>query len=156
MLRWWNRSLLIFSATSNVGSRSYLVIADFSMAPGVLASFKGLFFVDRFWFDCFVVFYHGPSIITFNSPFAIGPPWPKKDKAYGRPRSGCVIALKNEAKLAKRCNSYRDYMAPNARDQSTTNVVVRAFKPIQLVLCRTRWRCWFEVFETCFRPSLRG
>lgn len=64
MLRWWNRSLLIFSATSNVGSQSYLVIADFSMAPGVLASFKGLFFVDRFWFDCFVVFYHGPSSLS--------------------------------------------------------------------------------------------
>lgn len=82
--------------------------------------------MDRFWSDCFLPW----SIITFSSPFAIGPPWPMKNKACGRPRSGCVIALKNETKLAKRCSSYRGYMAPNACD--ATNVVVRAFKPISL------------------------
>ena len=47
-----------------------------------------------------------------------------KNKAYGRPRSGCVIALKNETKLAKRCNSYRDYMAPNAWDHAPQTLLL--------------------------------
>jgi len=47
-----------------------------------------------------------------------------KNKAYGRPRPGCVIALKNKTKLAKRCNSYRDYMAPNACDHAPQTLLL--------------------------------